>query len=274
MMNYDLIYNFEILPPQKFCGVRMAHIMFFCMAFLFCFSSLAFAQVKESDLTVQFQEAGISYKVKDYKKAIQKYEGIVKTGWGNGALFYNLGNSYFKDNQLGKAILNYERARRLIPRDPDLNSNYRYAISRMKTPESFLPQSFLGRLMNHYTDFFTLNELTSMMFFFFFLTGIYYFLGLFFRWPPKVQICGILLCCSLLFLHGFILMDKIKRQKNLAVVLINTSTKFEPIPGATTHFEMPPGWKVKILTKEGDWLKVKRLDGKVGWLKASAVERI
>ena len=238
------------------------------------FTSNVWAQVDEAQLTVQFHQAGISYKAKDYQKAIELYEGIVKTGWGNGALFYNLGNSYFKDGQLGKAILNYERARRLTPRDPDLNSNDQYAISQMKNPESSMPQPLVNRAMNHYADFFTLDELTLMVFFFFFLTGIFYFLGLFLKWPPKIRLFWILVCCFLLFFHGFILAHKIGQQKNLAVVLSDTPARFEPLPGATAYFELTPGGKVKILTKEGDWLKVKRLDGKVGWVNAEVVERI
>ena len=84
----------------------------------------------------------------------------------------------------------------------------------------------------------------------------------------------ILVCCFFLFFHGFILADKIGRQKNIAIVLTNTPAKFEPLPDASTHFELTPGWKVKVLMKEEDWLKIKRLDGKEGWVKEEAVERI
>ncbi len=252
----------------------MIQTLAFIVSIFLSFASNVLAQVDTAQLTVQFHEAGISYKVQDYKKAIDLYEGIVKTGWGNGALFYNLGNSYFKDGQLGKAILNYERAKRLIPRDSDLNASTKYAISRMKTAESFLEEPFVRRIINPYSDFLTCNELTMILFLFFFLTGISYFLGLFLKWSPKIHVFLILFCCFLLFLHGFILTDKISWQKNIAVVLSSTPARFEPLPGATTYFELTPGWKVKILMREGDWLKVKRLDGKVGWVKEEAVERI
>lgn len=250
--------------------VKITLLMFYC----FCVSSSVFGQVNESDLTLQFHEAGISYKAKDYKKAIELYEGIVKTGWGNGALFYNLGNSYFKNGQLGKAILNYERARRLTPRDPDLNESYKHAVSRIKNSESSLEEPFFQRIINRYADGLTCDEFTMILSFLFFLTGSFYFLGLFLKWSVRVHVFWILVCCFFLFLHGFLLMKKTGQQKNLTVVLTSTQARFEPLPGATTYFELNPGWKVKILREEEGWLKVKRLDGRVGWVKKEVVEKI
>ena len=70
-----------------------------------------------------------AYKSQDYGTAIKEMERIVQSGVRNGALYYNLGNAWFKDHQLGRAVLWYERALKLLPNDPDLRFNADYASS-------------------------------------------------------------------------------------------------------------------------------------------------
>ena len=65
----------------------------------------------------RFVAAMEAYKNQDYGSALQEMERIAKSGVHNGALFYNIGNAYLKDNRLGHAILWYERALKLLPND-------------------------------------------------------------------------------------------------------------------------------------------------------------
>lgn len=85
----------------------------------------------------QFISAVEAYKSGDYAAAINSLERIAQSGVRNGQLFYNLGNAHLKNNDLGRAILWYERAWQLIPNDPDLNFNLTYARSLTKdAPEA------------------------------------------------------------------------------------------------------------------------------------------
>ena len=81
------------------------------------------------DMARHFIAAIEAYKSGDYATAITGQEGIAQSGVRNGQLFYNLGNAHLKHNDLGRAILWYERAGQLIPDDPDLNFNLTYARS-------------------------------------------------------------------------------------------------------------------------------------------------
>jgi tetratricopeptide (TPR) repeat protein len=76
-----------------------------------------------------FFHANALYKDGQYDAAVQEYEQLLQSGRTSGNLYFNLGNAYFKAGKKGKAIVNYERARRLIPGDPDLRANLEYAQS-------------------------------------------------------------------------------------------------------------------------------------------------
>ena len=79
-----------------------------------------------------FFRANQAYKEGRFQQAVNGYRRLIESGHESGELFYNLGNAYFRLNQLGRAILNYERARLLIPRDADLNFNLGLARDEMQ----------------------------------------------------------------------------------------------------------------------------------------------
>ncbi len=74
-----------------------------------------------------FQHAEELYQEGRFAEAIEQYESLHKDGVVDGSVCYNLGNAYFKNGQLGLAILNYERALRLMPGDEDTKANLDFA---------------------------------------------------------------------------------------------------------------------------------------------------
>src|SRR4029453_4228490 len=52
-----------------------------------------------------------------YADAAAAYEQILAKGVASTSTYFNLGNAYLKENQLGRAVLAYERAARLAPGD-------------------------------------------------------------------------------------------------------------------------------------------------------------
>ncbi len=248
-------------------------IAFFASIFVLCHSGV-FALSENFDAVEGFYNGGSAYKQGDYKTAIKNYEEILRNGLASGELYYNLGNSYFKTKALGKAILNYERARLLIPRDSDLESNYHYAISLIDGYRFAPEHSFIHRLIHGYSGQLTVDELTIISFLLCLLSGIIYLAGLFLKWPSKVSLSAIIVLIVLFASHTFFLIDKIHYQKSLAVVLSKNESKFEPIEKATTHFKLPEGAVVQVLKENGDWFKIKRSDNKAGWSRRNMLEKI
>jgi tetratricopeptide (TPR) repeat protein len=75
-------------------------------------------------------EANAQYERGEYTGAAQQYEALIASGYAEVALYYNLGNAYFKNGDLGRAVLNYLRAEELSPRDADIRANLEFARAR------------------------------------------------------------------------------------------------------------------------------------------------
>ena len=104
-------------------------IKWWMMIFLF-FCTLSPVEARQDDVLIKLALANESYHEKNYQTAAEIFENLIKQGQNNGYLYYNLGNTHMRLGNLGHAILNYLRAKTLLPRNENLNANLRYAISQ------------------------------------------------------------------------------------------------------------------------------------------------
>jgi tetratricopeptide (TPR) repeat protein len=74
-----------------------------------------------------YNQGNVLYRDGDYSGAAEKYEAALATGIRHADVYFNLGNAHFKQGSLGRALLNYERARRFSPADGDILDNIRFA---------------------------------------------------------------------------------------------------------------------------------------------------
>lgn len=84
------------------------------------------------EMTRAFLDGIKYYKEGNFSQAVSEFSRIADSGVTNSRLFYNLGNAYLRNGDLGHAVLWYERALKLAPDDPDLKFNYKYALSQIK----------------------------------------------------------------------------------------------------------------------------------------------
>jgi tetratricopeptide (TPR) repeat protein len=218
-----------------------------------------------------FYQGNFAYKEGKYDIAVENYEKIVNSGFGSGNLYYNLGNSYFKKGELGKAVLSYEKATLFIPNDSDLKSNYQYVSSSLNLgPQSF--GNWLEKLANRFFEEATIDFLTIFLSFIYLFITVFLICSLFFpsfRRNSKI----IILVLVVLFVFSVVsLSSKITYLNNGAVVISREAdVKFEPVEGATTYFKLSEGNKIEIIEKTENWYKIKRPDGKIGWIDKAAL---
>ncbi|MCD6539773.1 MAG: tetratricopeptide repeat protein, partial [Candidatus Omnitrophica bacterium] len=239
------------------------------------FTFLAFPQDNSVKLELIFNKANVLYEEKKYSEAIRLYESILKKGYESGYLFYNLGNACFKEGELGKAILNYEKALKFIPLDSDLRTNYNYALSLIKVPVKELGSFWFTRFLNKVFSPFTVDNLTILLSLIYLsLLGVLTlsFHLTFFRKYRKVIVLSLIFLFSFSF-SGLIL--KVSKQGKEAIVITKEAqVKFAPLDEATLYFRVYEGQKLRVVSQEGSYYKVRDHRQKIGWIEKKALEVI
>jgi tetratricopeptide (TPR) repeat protein len=113
----------------------MRRLFIICLACLCGAAASAWADGPET-----FDRANAMFEAGDFAGAAAAYQEILVEHGPRAPVYYNLGNSHLRMGDYGPAILAYERARLLAPRDPDLKSNL--ALAR-KTAAAFEEESGL-----------------------------------------------------------------------------------------------------------------------------------
>jgi tetratricopeptide (TPR) repeat protein len=241
---------------------------------LFLSAAIANAQTGKEEAIANFVQGNLSYKEGDFLRAIEKYEGIIAQGKASGPLYYNLANAYYRQGDLGKAILNYERAKRLLPRDGDLNFNYKYVLAKADLYEGEIGRHALERAVKAHIDFYSIDEMITCILLLTFVLCAMHLGHLYLRWPKAAvrAVMSLALFFWAIFAGGLFI--KAGLQEGRAVVVRSGEAKFEPRDGSTTHYKVQAGESVKVLKEDGSWAKIERSDGKLGWLDKERLEKI
>src|SRR5690554_1581777 len=227
--------------------------------------------------------AAQAYREQDYKKSIALYEEIVarelEEQRESAQVYYNLGNAYFRDNQLGKAILNYERAHLLDPGDGDIRHNLRFANNRTEdriTPASTL---FLANWFAGIRDLFSSNTwgTLAIVFFLLLLGCIALFLFVRLLWIRKTAFyTGLILLLFVGLANAFSFSQKRERTRRDTAIVMVGAARANASPDANSNllFELHEGTKVKIRGSDGNWYEIEIANGSVGWTLKQNVEVI
>lgn len=213
-----------------------------------------------------------------YSEAIDAYEAILSSGSESAGLYYNLGYSYFKSGKLGKAILNFERAKRLDPSDPDVESNLQqaYALTdKMETVEKPMLESGWQSL----TGAFSSDGWAWLFIVFFFLSlaGVAVFLFLDSVALRKTGFFSAIVLMLFAIVSISVSLGKRSDALDCSRAIIMTSSadlSTSPDKNGIRMTVLHEGTDVTILDELGEWIEVRLRDGNVGWLRASDVEKI
>ncbi len=229
--------------------------------------STAFAEIPEDVI----RKGNNFYQNKEYEKAIIAYEQLIREGYEGISLYYNLGNAYYRTGKIGFAILNYERALELSPSDEDIQYNLALANAKTIDRVEMLPTFFIFQWWEGLLAFFTLTGWTYTAYFFYIVvlaSTAFYFLTKN-RRIQKISFYLGLAAVLLLSVTASLLAVKINRElsvKNAVIVEPEAAVKLSPDSNGSDAFIIHEGLKVKLEDNVQEWVKIKLLDGKVGWV--------
>jgi tetratricopeptide (TPR) repeat protein len=221
-----------------------------------------------------------NYEAGQYSEAAQIYESMVSAGVRDSDLYYNLGNSYFKQGDLGRAILNYRRAHRLDPRDGDVRTNL--AVARSQTLDK-LEVEGEGSLTNAFQvaeDWLTVDEASSLALFLWLLVSGCIVLAI--LWPRfrriylwTALVVGLFLVAGLLSIANRLYAE----WSYSPAVVVAEEVDVTSGPGTTeqylVEFNLHTGAEVNIIESRPGWRRI-TLPGNdfQGWVPQEAVEPV
>jgi len=241
-------------------------------------SSLALAQSPASP-TEAMLVANQRYETGNYSEAIAGYEAIITAGVRNSDVYYNLGNAYFKQGDMGRAILNYRRAQQLDPPDADIAANL--ALARTQTVDKLEvpPEGVLVNIVEIAEEWLTLNQAAMLALSLWLLMCIAFIVAIFQpRW--RRLSAGIMAILAVFLLIGLISMANrlYKETEAPPVVIIAPEVDVTSGPGGgdqyLVEFELHAGAEVRLLESRVGWRRITLPGNLEGWVPSEAVEPV
>ena len=246
---------------------------------LLLLSIVVVQSVLAQEALLQFEQANQLYRNGDFQQAAVRYEQVVKNGYEGPALFYNLGNAYFKLKNIPVAIVNYERAKLLAPHDEDISYNLRLANLRVVDKIEPIPQLFFIEWWRAFINIFSsgawartaIGALWCAA-----LNGTIFLMIKSAAFRRVIFLFGIV-CLLLCVLSWVAIIQQYhhERDDQMAIILSpSVSVKSSPDAQSTDLFVLHEGVKVDILDAVGEWKKIRLADGKIGWMPADSLQVI
>ena len=237
-----------------------------------CFGGTSAKAVTKNNADTEYQKG-------NYQQAIRDYEEILKNG-ESAEIYFNLGNAYYRTDNITKAVLNYERARLLSPGDDDINFNLQFA--RSKTIDKITPESemFFITWYKSLVNFTSVDNWAK--------TGILcivmaLLLVLLYLFGPQLMLRKIGFFGGLAFFVIFLLSNLFAFQQKQALdnrtgaIIISPSVNIKKTPAKNSadQFVLHEGTRVDIIDKGmTDWRCIRVGDGREGWIETKAIEEI
>ena len=225
------------------------------------------------------RQANLEYASGYYEHALALYLSVTGKGFASSELYYNIGNAYFKLNRIPEAILYYERALRLAPRDENIRFNLELARTRTIDKIEPIPDLFYERWFRSLLNISSADGWGRMSIIFLFLSLMLAAVFLIasrriFR-VPAFYASLFLLVLSVTTLTLAAIQHHHRAGKPEAIVFdTSVAVKSSPSEASVDLFVIHEGTKLMITDQVGDWYEIRIASGSMGWLKAESVEMI
>jgi tetratricopeptide (TPR) repeat protein len=211
-----------------------------------------------------------------YNEALQVWSDIYRTGYRSANLDYNIGNAYFKLNNIPSAILFYERAYLLKPADEDINYNLQVARTLIVDRFQEIPELFFIKWYNFVSLFLSTNSWAKISLISFVLFLLFVSLYIYSRrhsnkvlgfWAAVILLLVSL--CSFAFTarNKSLIYDSHKAIISMPIV----SGKSSPDKSGNDLFVLHEGTKITVEDEVGEWREIRLSDGNKGWIPGNSI---
>jgi len=246
---------------------------------LILFFLLAGSVQAQDTNTDKFNQGVTLFTSSSYNEALQVWTEIYNTGYRSAELNYNIGNAYFKLNDIPNAILFYERAYLLKPTDENINYNLQIARTLIVDRFKEIPELFFVRWYNLVALFLSANAwaVISLAAFIICLLFLSFYL---YSSKYRFKVLGFWLAMVFLIISASSLALTLRNKSlvfnsNKAIIsspIVNG--KSSPDSSGTDLFILHEGTRITIEDKVGEWYEIRLSDGNKGWVPVNCLNII
>lgn len=249
----------------------MKKIIFMAFAVLSLGAGIANAHKATSAQQQLFKQGKEAYEKGQYQAAIEAWKGILAQGQESNAVYYNLGNAYYRTDDIAHAILNYERALRLKPHDNDARQNLELAYSKTEDKIDRIPELFFVRWWRAVIHWFSPRGwmwvcIAVLALFTTLLAS--YLLGRTMRYRRKNFIATVAIGVVLIFCGtaATFSSQNVSTHQEAIVMAPATVVRSSPDQGGVDKMVLHAGTHLRLEEADGQWTKVRIADGNYGWM--------
>lgn len=216
-------------------------------------------------------QGNVAFQKSDFVTAAKCYSKILEAGYANADLYYNLGNAYYRQDEFGQAILNYERALRLKPNFRDAQENLDLANSKIEDEIKALPELFIVTWARNITTWFSHTGWRIVILCLLALLGAavaIFVLSRDYLWRKGALIGGIAVTGLLLIAIACSIATGVRQNSHNKAIVTSplVVVKSSPESNSVDKLILHEGTKVDVEETLGDWHKIHIADGNTGWL--------
>ena len=225
----------------------------------------------------RFEQANSLYNDGKFTEAISLYEAILETKKHSAELYFNLGNTHYKLNNIAPSIYFFEKALQLNPNDKEIQNNIAFARNMTIDAIDTVPEVGFSKLFKNLTNTMSFDawaySSVAAVFLFVLLYLMYYFSHA--TGKKRLAFIGssgflVLACMTMFFAFNKFSIDK--KDKPAIIFSQEALVKSEPNLRSEEAFRLHEGTKVQILDTIKSWKKIKLTDGKTGWISADDIK--
>ena len=230
--------------------------------------SILSAQINVENI---FSQANELYNKGSYIEAINNYKEIIKNDFHSAELYYNLGNAYYRLDSIASSVYYYEKALQLNPNDREIIDNLELINKTLVDEIDPITIPLIELILNRVSNIFYFETWGYISIFFSFLI-VALFLSYYFANSSRVKrLTFVLLCISSIFMlvsliNGNKGYNNYINNEYAVIYSYETDLKTEPNYRSETLFMLHEGTKIQVLENYNNWIKIRLVNGQVGYI--------
>ena len=255
-------------------------VVIFLLVAGYSLKCLGQSAIESSTVKEKFLEANMLYNDSKYEESIEVYYQILDSGIHSPELYFNIGNAYYRLNDIANSILFYEKSLKLNPLDNDVINNLNLVKNALIDDIAVVPLSFIDEQVNRISNLLDYSSWGKLVILFSFIFLIMFIVYFFSNKPitKRTAFSSLFFLIIIITLTLWVSLNAYQKnylEKYAIIFSSKIEIKADPNERSENLLTLHLGTKVRIIDNfNNDWVKIKLVNGQEGWIKKNQIKII